>query len=76
MKASKFGTQDHIQIKGFPNKGAYDDHDKLYIGKYPFHKWVYESFKPPWDEIRTAQYQVKDKDGLHKKYQDNKREQA
>ena len=31
-KASKFGTQDHIQTKGYSSKGAYDNHGKLYIG--------------------------------------------
>ena len=37
-KASKVGTQDHIHTNGFLNKGAYDNHGKLYIGTYPFHK--------------------------------------
>ena len=53
-KASEVDTQDHSQTKGCPNKGAHDDHGKLYIGKYPFHKWIDEPVKPHWDEIRSA----------------------
>ena len=69
-KASEVGTQDHIQTKGCPDKGAYDNNGKLYIGDYPFQKRIDESAKTHWDEIRGARYQGKDKDGLHNKYQE------
>ena len=75
-KASEVGTQDHSQTKGCPDKGAYDDHGKLYIGKYHFHNWIDESVKPHWDEIRSARYQGKYKEGSHKKYQEKKREKT
>ena len=32
-KASKIRTKDHCQTKGCTNKGSYDNHSKLYIGK-------------------------------------------
>ena len=75
-KASEVGTQDHSQTNVCPDKGAYDDHVNMYIGKYPFHKWIDESVKPHWDEICSAKSQGKDKYGLHNKYKDKKREQA
>ena len=75
-KASEIGTQDHSQTKGCPDKGAYDEHGKLYIGTYPFHKWTDESVKPHWDAIRSARSQGKDKENSQKKYQEKKREQA
>ena len=74
--ASEVGTQNHSHTKGYPNEGADDDHGKLYIGKYPFHKWIDESVKHHWDEIWSAQSQGKDEAGLHKKYQDKKHKQA
>ena len=75
-KASDIVTQDHSQTNGCPDKGAYENHGKLYIGNHPFHKWIDESVKLHWYEIGSAQSQGKDKDGSHKKYQDKKREQA
>ena len=75
-KASEVGTQDHSHTKVFTDKGACDNHGNIYIGNYPFHKWIDESVKPHWDEIRSARSQGNDKDGLHKKYQDKKRKQA
>ena len=75
-KASEIGTQDHSQTKGCPDKGAYDEHGKLYIGTYPFQKWIDESVKPHWDEICSARSQGKDKESPHKKYQQKKRKQA
>ena len=72
----ELGTQDHSHTKGCPNKVAHDNHGKIYIGRYPFQKWIDESINPHWDEIRSAWSRGKDKDSLHKKYQDKKREQA
>ena len=45
-KASEVGTQYHSNTKGCRNKGAYDDHGKLYIFRYPLHGWIDESIKP------------------------------
>ena len=73
---SEVVTQDHSHAKGCPNKGAYDEHGKLFIGNYPFHKWIDKSVKPDWYEICSSWSQGKDKNGSYKKYQDNKREQA
>ena len=75
-KASEVVKQYHSQTKVCTNKGAYEDNGKLYIGKQPFHKWIDEYVKPHQDEIRSAWSQGKDTDGLHKKYQDKKCEQA
>ena len=75
-KTSEFSTQDHSQTKIFPDKVDYDNHVKLYIGHYPLQKCIDESVKPHCYVIRSDQSQDKDKNGLHKKYQDKKREQA
>ena len=61
-KASEVVTQDHSQAKWCPDKGSYDNHGKLYIGKYPFHKCIDESVKPHSDEIRSDRYQDKKRD--------------
>ena len=53
-KASKVDTRYHSHTKECPNKGAYDDHGKLYIGKYPFHKWINKSVKPHWDKTGST----------------------
>ena len=73
-KLSKVDTQYHSHTKECPDKGNYDDRGKMYIGKYFFHKWIDESVKPRWGEIRSAQSQGRDKYSLNKKCQDKKRE--
>ena len=75
-KSYEVGTQYHSHTEVFTDKGACGNHGNLYIVNYPFHKCIDESVKPHWDEIRSARSQGKDKDGLHKKYQDKKREQS
>ena len=51
------------QQGGCPETGAHDVDGKLYIGKYPFKKWIDESVKPCWGEIRAARERNRGNDG-------------
>jgi hypothetical protein len=53
-KASEVGTsnEDNPGSSECPDSGAYGADGKLYIGKYPYHKWKDESVRPHWNEIQ------------------------
>ena len=55
-KASEVTRQDK-STERCPESGAYDATGKLYTGQYPFKKWVSESVRPHWNEIREVRSQ-------------------
>ena len=55
-----------------PDSGAHDTEGKLFIGKYPFKKWIDESVKPHWAEIRAAR-NTQGAGGQHEKGPANKK---
>ena len=40
--------------KGCLESRAHDDQGNLFIGKYPFRKWVHEYVRPFWKEIKAT----------------------
>jgi hypothetical protein len=48
---SKYKTGDDSQC---PDSGAHDAEGNLFTGTYPFKKWIDDSVKPYWKEIRAA----------------------
>ena len=47
-------VDDNSGFNECPNSGAYGSDRKLYIGKYPYHKWNEDLVRPHWNDIRYA----------------------
>ena len=58
-KSSEVGriVDDNSGFDKCPNSGAYGADGKLYIGKYPYQKWMDDSVRPHWNNIRSAHEQ-------------------
>ena len=58
-KASEVGriVDNNLGFDECPNLGAYGAEGKLYIRKYPYHKWKDDLVRPHWNKIRSAREQ-------------------